>query len=98
MKLTPYEIGKKRPREHFPDDGTEEAEKIEQARRDAKRELERRQALVIHARPLFATAEQMAVAIGTNRGSISRWMAGRKPVPAKHVEALERLVRGDSCE
>jgi len=98
MKLTPYETGERRPHEHFPDDGTERALEIEQARREARRERWRRQQLVIQARPQFTTLKAMAELLGTHSGCISKWTDGRQAVPDKYVDTLERLVRGEPCD
>ncbi len=90
MNLTAYDIGQRSP-----------ADLISRVNRHkgrtplAAEEKARRHALARQARAQVPSMNALARAVGHPSGAVSQWLNGRRPVPARHIPALERIAGGD---
>lgn len=91
MNLTAYELGQRSP-----------AEFLSRGNRPKGRaplpaaEKARRLAIIRSAREQMPSICALARAIEQRDGNVHQWLSGKRPVPAKHLPALERIAGGDA--
>jgi len=81
MKLTPYELGHKRP-----------ADALMQA--PAMTDPEWRRELLEQARDILGSYTAITEKTGAPSSSISRWKSGSRPIPDRYIPVLIEVAEG----
>ncbi|MDV6318781.1 hypothetical protein [Chromohalobacter sp. HP20-39] len=81
MKLTPYELGRKRP-----------TDALKQAPRIADQTWRRE--LLEQARKILGSYTAIAEKAAVPSSSISRWKSGNRPIPDRYIPLLIEVVEG----
>lgn len=81
MKLTPYDLGRKRP-----------TDALNQSPR--MKDHEWRRELLEHARDVLGSYTAITKRTGVPSSSISRWKSGNRPIPDRYIPLLIEVVEG----